>query len=145
MTQSTRIVPLASLLTLCLYAVTTSTTEAFSPISFTSARTPSSALHISVVGKLLTEKEATSRIKSTFETQTPESVGVKAPGVTEPSPSKKHNKRRKQRNRRNRRRHDFASRKEILKEEPDLDFYTLHSNAVSHLYKDMPINDIRYV
>ena len=142
MTKSTKIVSLACYLTLSLYSVTTST-EAFTPVGFTGTPRFSSSLHISVVGKLLTEKETASRIARAFETQTPESVGVKAPGITQEANPSKNTKKRRQKQGKNRRRHDFRERKEVLQEEPDLAFYTLHSNAVSHLYKDMPINDIR--
>ena len=121
----------------------TTSTEAFSPVGITRTSRFSSSLHISVVGQLLTEKEAASRIAKAFETQTPESVGVKVPGITQEASPPKINKKRKQKRGKNRRRHDFRERKEVLQEEPDLAFYTLHSNAVSHLYKDMPINDIR--
>lgn len=66
-----------------------------------------------------------------FETQSPESFGLDGPGIATTRQSNK-----------NHRRHNFKELAAFLKEDPDLDFYTLHSSAVSHLHKDMPINDI---
>jgi hypothetical protein len=99
-----------------------------------SSSSSSSSLGVSVVSEYLASPkimEDAARLKAAFETQTPESVGVKAAGIEQ-----------QPRRRRNHRRHDYSNQESFLKEEPDLDFYTLHSSVVSHLYQDMPINDL---
>ena len=105
--------------------------------------TTTSTLHVSVVKKFLTNEEAESKINNAFETQTPDSVGINK--ITNSSDETKvlaETSSSKRRRRRNRRKHNFSQKRKFLKEKPDLDFYTLHSSAISHLEKDMPINDI---
>lgn len=77
-------------------------------------------------------------LQDAFESQTPESVGVAGPELVEKKKSKTSSKKKKQKKRR---KHNFGQLKH-LQEDPDLDFFTLHSAAVSHLHKDMPVNDI---
>jgi hypothetical protein len=115
--------------------------DAFAPATFTSQSRVSSSLHVSVVSDFLLNvnkaSSDTAALKNVFERETPKSVGLVDKGIVEKKTTKtwrrNHNKKRK---------HNFAKQEAFLKEEPDLDFYTLHSSAVSHLQKDMPINDI---
>jgi len=94
----------------------------------------------------ITNKKPDDLVWEMFETQTPETVGMKGPGIqsssqiedaTEVSKSKRKTNRR-------RRKHNYSSQSH-LQEQPDLDFLTLHSSAVSHLQRDTPVNDIVYV
>ena len=110
----------------------------------------SSSLDVSVVSEFLSSSHHqqqhrkmsdADRLRAAFETNTPESVGVKqkdSGAAVDKDASHHHHQRKNQKHRR----HNYAEQEAILKEEPDLDFYTLHSSAVSHLYKDIPINDI---
>jgi hypothetical protein len=108
--------------------------DGFAPTAVQSIHpTSTSALHVSVVSGFLTKDEADAKITHAFETETPASVGMQE--ITSPPKSKKGK-------RRNKRKHNFAATQEFREEKPDTDFYTLHSSAVSHLQKDMPINDI---
>jgi len=103
----------------------------------------SSALHVSVVKDLINKKVTVPlndhALLEAFETQTPESVGVKGPGLKSVFSEEPTRRSRRKNNRR--RKHNFQQRAH-LRAEPDFDFFTLHSSAVSHLHKDMPINDI---
>ena len=117
----------------------------------------SSALHVSVVSKFLktttqddeARESQTQRLSKAFETETPDSVGV-TEVTSYPQQHEKNNLAGaaaaaasiKKRRRRNRRKHNFSDKKKFLREKPDTDFYTLHSSAISHLHKNMPINDI---
>jgi hypothetical protein len=113
--------------------------DAFAPAIFTSESRVSSSLHVSVVSDFLKTNKASSNpaaLKDVFERETPKSVGMEDEGIVQKKTEgrrRNHNKKRK---------HNFAKKETFLKAEPDLDFYTLHSSAVSHLQKDMPINDI---
>jgi hypothetical protein len=89
-----------------------------------------------VVSSFLTKDEADNKVTNVFETETPATVGVEQ--VTK---SKRKSRRRNSNNNR-RRKHNFSANPEFRHAQPDTDFYTLHSSAVSHLHKDMPINDI---
>ena len=107
----------------------------------------SSALHVSVVSEFLASQSnaTSSSIRATFETESPESVGVKAPGIESSSENEDEKKQKRKKNKKKskpKRKHNYSELESFLKEIPDLDFYTLHSSAVSHLYLDMPINDI---
>ncbi len=101
-----------------------------------------SPLHVSVVRDLINKKLSApineNALLEAFETQTPESVGVRGPGL-QSSPDE--STRRAQRKSNRRRKHNFQQQAH-LQAEPDLDFFTLHSSAVSHLHKDMQVNDI---
>lgn len=109
----------------------------------TTTTTTTSILHVSVVKKFLTNEEAESKINNAFETQTPDSVGInEITNSTDETKVFAETSSSKRRRRRNRRKHNFSQKRKFLKEKPDLDFYTLHSSAISHLEKDMPINDI---
>ena len=152
---------ISSVVTHALLAYAATTAEGFTPSSLmgsssaaccSTTATPSSssntALHVSVVSSFLTKEEADHKITNMFETETPESVGMDevtksktklfdnsnddSVATTKSSKSR----------RRNRRKHNFSANKEFRHEQPDTDFYTLHSSAVSHLQKDMPIQDI---
>lgn len=104
----------------------------------------SSSLDVSVVSEFLCQQTSQTisasekddaDLLAAFEANTPESTGIKAPAadgqqVRPHRPNRRHRK------------HNFAKQDSFLHEEPDLDFYTLHSSVVSHLYKDMPINDM---
>jgi hypothetical protein len=126
-----KITPPAYSLSLLLASSLAPTADAFIPAAFAKGRT---SLGVSVVSELILNKEdSNKKVLSTFETETPESVGMKGPGIQEPKTKQTRRKKRK---------HNYSQQKKFLKEEPDLDFYTLHSSAVSHLYKDIPINDI---
>lgn len=133
---------------------------AFAPASFGRSRS-NSALHVSAVRELINKRAAARSTTGTgtqkpiiddtaalvleaFETQTPESVGVKGPGIQSSSSSSVPEalvKEPRRKSSRNRRKHNFQQQAH-LQETPDLDFFTLHSSAVSHLQKDMPVNDI---
>ena len=89
---------------------------------------------------ILSKEQADAKVLNVFETETPESVGMKGVGIQSTNPATTP-KRRSNRTR-SKRKHNYAQQNRFLKEVPDLDFYTLHSSAVDHLYKDMPINDI---
>jgi hypothetical protein len=111
--------------------------DAFAPAAFTKTSSSSpSALHVSSVKRLFTKEEAEKKIAFNFETETPQSTGADTSSVTTTDNN------RSNRGRKQRRKHDFNKRTQMLQEEPDLDFYTLHSSAVSNLSKDMPIDDI---
>lgn len=127
-----------------------SSCAAFSPASYgesTRSSRPNSALHVSVVRDLINKKVSEPSAKQNndqlvwemFETNTPETVGVKGPGIQSFSPIEETSKKRKVHGRR--RKHNYREQSH-LQEEPDLDFLTLHSSAVSHLQKDTPVNDI---
>ena len=164
MTISKKITSLACSLPLLWVA------HGFSPSSLTTKtdaghRTfvSSSALHVSVVSKFLktttqddkARESQTQRLSKAFETETPDSVGV-TEVTSYPQQHEKNNlagtaggaaagaatASTKKRRRRNRRKHNFSDKKKFLREKPDTDFYTLHSSAISHLHKNMPINDI---
>eukprot|EP00980_Cylindrotheca_fusiformis_P021328 scaffold8212_cov93-Cylindrotheca_fusiformis.AAC.8 len=114
--------------------------------SVSSSTKPTLALHVSVVSQFLTKEEAASKIADTFETETPESVGMaEITESTESSTSTTTTTTNKRRRKAGKRKHNFAASQEFRKEKPDKDFYTLHSSAVSHLQKDMPVSDIMYV
>ena len=126
------------------------------PTKKTGVVTSPSALSVSVVSKFLTKEEAETKINDTFENQTPDSVGIN--DITAAATSTTENDQQQQQEasssssssqilskrgrRRNRRKHNYSQQRKFLKEKPDLDFYTLHSSAVSHLERDTPINDI---
>ena len=128
---------------------------AFAPASFGRSRS-NSALHVSAVRDLIHKKaqkpnnkddnSSWTQLLEAFETMTPESVGVKGPEIQSFSPDGKDvtTKRSRRKNHQKRRKHNFQQRP-LLQEKPDLDFFTLHSSAVSNLHKDMPLNDIVYV
>ena len=157
MTISKKITSLACSLPLLWVA------HGFSPASLTTKtdaghRTfvSSSALHVSVVSKFLktttqddeARESQTQRLSKAFETETPDSVGVTEVTSYPQQHGKNHlaaaaaTASTKKRRRRNRRKHNFSDKKKFLREKPDTDFYTLHSSAISHLHKNMPINDI---
>jgi hypothetical protein len=134
---------------------------AFSPGSFGESTTSSrrnSALHVSVVRDLINKKvpaagsstpknDEAFLLWESFETQTPESVGMKGPGIQSSSSIREQSiitKVKRKTNSRKRRKHNFREQTH-LQEKPDLDFLTLHSSAVSHLQRDTPVNDIVYV
>lgn len=131
---------------LLAYAASVSTAEGFTPSSLmgfntkstttttTSSSSSSSSLHVSVVSSIL-KNEVTKRVTEVFETESPESAGLSDPSEFNANGQLYKKKR-------NRRKHNFAATKKFRHEQPDTDFYTLHSSAVSHLEKDMPINDI---
>jgi len=137
-----------------LLAYSATTSEGFGPsfsvgFSSSSVTLPSyrvnTALQISVVSSFITKDEAECKINNVFETQTPESVGVSklSTGSSElTKDGKEAGSTSKKRNNRNRRKHNYSVDHKFRHEQPDTDFYTLHSSAVSHLQKDMPINDI---
>ncbi|CAJ1935154.1 unnamed protein product [Cylindrotheca closterium] len=153
---------ISSVVTAAFLAYAASTAEGFAPLlsnananandhhhhhhSTVSSRT-NSALHVSVVSSFLTKEEADSKVANVFERETPSSVGVEQ--VTkqqqqqqqQPRDTTKNNRRRRNKNNR-RRKHNFSANPEFRHAQPDTDFYTLHSSAVSHLHKDMPMNDI---
>jgi len=153
---------ISSVVTAAFLAYAATTAEGFTPSSLmhsSSASTQSlssgtTALHVSVVSSFLTREEADSKVANVFETETPHSVGVEqVTGATGSSSSKtmtvsphqqdpNNATQSRRRRRRNRRKHNFGANEEFRHEQPDTDFYTLHSSAVSHLQKDMPINDI---
>lgn len=121
----------------------------FAPSTYVGSVPSSSALQVSFSteelgsGEQVDPETATrTAIQSVFEVETPHSVGVVKNGDNETtkSPNKK-NKKKKSKGKK-RRKHDYSKREEFLNEQPDLDFYTLHSSAVSHLHLDMPMNDI---
>jgi hypothetical protein len=129
-----------------------SSCAAFSPASYgesTRSSRRNSALHVSVVRDLINKKvsEPSAKQKNDqlvwemFETNTPETVGVKGPGIQSFSPIEEASKKPKRKVNRRRRKHNYREQSH-LQEEPDLDFLTLHSSAVSHLQKDTPVNDI---
>mmetsp|Transcript_18801 Transcript_18801/g.37913 ORF Transcript_18801/g.37913 Transcript_18801/m.37913 type:complete len:364 (+) Transcript_18801:59-1150(+) len=128
--------------TIALSLFLSSGTAAFAPGAFSRGR-QGSALYVSVVRDLI-NKKVTSPINDNalleaFETLTPEAVGVRGPGFQSLSSEEPIRRSRRRNNRR--RKHNFQQQAH-LKADPDLDFFTLHSSAVSHLHKDMPINDI---
>ena len=126
-----------------------SASNAFVPNNLKIVResTSNTQLHVSVVSEFLSSSHQyqqqqqtisdADRLKAAFESNTPESVGVKKVSAEETPAGRQH-----QRKNRKHRKHNYAEQEAILKEEPDLAFYTLHSSAVSHLYKDISINDI---
>jgi hypothetical protein len=118
--------------TVALSLFLSSSAAAFSPAIMKSRTTTS--LSVSVVSDVIKKNQyndaSSKQLLDAFETQTPESVGM-GEDVVETK-----------RNSNKKRRHNFKQQETFLKAEPDLDFYTLHSSAVSHLTKDMPINDI---
>ena len=122
---------------------------AFAPAEFGRSKV-NTALHVSMVRDLINQKVTSTvndddaKVLVAFETQTPESVGMKGPGIQSSSNTDSMNRRSKTSSNRRRRKHNFRQQSH-LQEEPDLDFFTLHSSVVSHLYKDMPVNDIVYV
>ena len=141
--------------------------ESATPLVRMSHGRRSFALHVSVVRDIIRSQTKGSGPSSTagkrndhlvwemFETETPETVGVVGPGIlTPPSPSpppreegmsKKSSKRpaaQHKSSHRRRRKHNYQAQQSRLQEEPDLDFLTLHSSAVSHLQRDTPVNDI---
>lgn len=130
--------------TIALSLFLSSGAAAFSPAAVGRNR-GGTALHVSVVRDLINKKTTQSinddALLKAFETLTPEMVGVKGPGIqtfsTEPT--------RKSRRKNNRRRKHNFQQQAHLQADPDLDFFTLHSSAVSHLHQDMAINDIVYV
>mmetsp|Transcript_128071 Transcript_128071/g.370678 ORF Transcript_128071/g.370678 Transcript_128071/m.370678 type:complete len:368 (+) Transcript_128071:33-1136(+) len=118
---------------------------AFSPATFGHSRS-NTALHVSVVRDLINKKVATpfdndALLREAFETQTPQSVGVDAPGIQGYSPVKEERRSRRKNAGGKRRKHNYRQQAH-LHEEPDLDFFTLHSSAISHLHEDMPVKDI---
>lgn len=121
-----------------LLAIAASTTEGFAPSQVVQMHQTkaNSALSVSVVSEFLTKDEI---IEDAFETESPESVGMK--DITTTTTGLPKSRKAKRRNKA-KRKHNFAATQEFRKEKPDTDFYTLHSSAVSHLQKDMPINDI---
>ena len=121
--------------TLALSLLLTASSSAFAPAAF--SRSSKTSLDVSVVTEFVkstTEDANTKQLRDAFETQSPESVGVVAPGIQKKA--KRRNGKKKTRKQK------YDEHKQFLHEKPDLDFYTLHSSAVSHLEKDMPINDI---
>jgi hypothetical protein len=123
---------------------------AFTPRTF-QQQPSTSSLGVSVVSEFIasqakqqassTSKSANDddeRIQSAFETESPEFFGVMDTD-TETTAEEMEEGRKK---RKPKRKHNYSDLESFLKEVPDLDFYTLHSSAVSHLYIDMPINDI---
>ena len=144
-----------------------SSCAAFSPASFGDSATTLSrgrktfALHVSVVRDIIRSQKGSGPategksndhlVWEMFETETPESVGVMGPGIISSSPSpqqleeslsKKSRRHPHKTSNRRRRKHNYQEQKSHLQEEPDLDFLTLHSSAVSHLQRDTPVNDI---
>ena len=140
--------------------------ESATPLVRMSHGRRSFALHVSVVRDIIRSQTKGSGPSSTaagkrndhlvwemFETETPETVGVVGPGILTPPPSppreegmsKKSSKRpatQHKSSHRRRRKHNYQAQQSRLQEEPDLDFLTLHSSAVSHLQRDTPVNDI---
>jgi hypothetical protein len=135
--------------TVALSLLLSSGCTAFAPASFGQSRSHS-ALHVSAVRDLIF-KEACSTSKplddgfeqllEAFQTQTPESVGIKGAGIQTSTPVEELTTRTRRRTNQKRRKHNFRQQAH-LQEDPDLDFFTLHSSAVSNLYKDIPVNDI---
>lgn len=135
-----------------------SSSAAFAPSTFTTSRgttttttDSTTSLGVSVVSQFVRKQKKTDadtqKLLRTFETETPESVGVRV--EQQPANTIKIHKteneaiaKRRRQSSRTKRKHNFKEQETFLKEEPDLAFYTLHSAGVSHLTKDMPINDI---
>ena len=118
-------------------------TESISPpLSSTSAtpRKSTKAATTAAAGGVVTEKMITKNKRKM------KSINNKSKRNDSKNKMKKQEQQQQKRKRliknKNHRRHDFEKRETFLKEQPDLDFYTLHSSAVSHLHKDMPIDDI---
>lgn len=144
---------ISAIVTSALLAYAASTAEGFTPSSLMgsysssmtskSSSSSSSSLHVSVVSSILKD-EATKRFTDVFETESPESAGLtevtKNKSSSDPSEFNANGQHYKKK--RNRRKHNFSATKKFRHEQPDTDFYTLHSSAVSHLEKDMPMNDI---
>lgn len=146
---------ISSVVASALLAYVAATAEGFTPSSLMEFSSSSvtlqscrgnTALHVSVVSSFITKDEAESKINNVFETQTPESVGVSKLSTTGFSEFAKEEKNAaftsKKKKGRNRRKHNYSVNYKFRHEQMDTDFYTLHSSAVSHLHKDMPINDI---
>ena len=119
--------------------------------SLSPSSSTTTTLGVSVVSEFLSQSHAQNGTASdkdillaTFETESPQSVGVQALSIqtTTTAADYKQPNKKKKRSRKPKRKHNYAELEDFLKEIPDLDFYTLHSSAVSHLYFDMPINDI---
>lgn len=137
--MTVKIIPFACSLSLVLASSLVPSADAFVPATL--ARSKSSSLNVNFVSDMILSKEqADAKVLNVFETETPESVGMKGVGIQSTNPATTP-KRRSNRTR-SKRKHNYAQQNRFLKEVPDLDFYTLHSSAVDHLYKDMPINDI---
>ena len=142
--------------TVALSLLLSSGCVAFSPANLgnsASSSRSSSALHVSVVRDIITKRVASSiseqqqrsneeLLLEAFETLTPESVGMTGPGLVSPQQHTVEEDTKKPKRNRRRRKHNYREQSHLLEEEPDLDFFTLHSSAVSHLHKDMPVNDI---
>lgn len=142
---------ISSVVASALLAYAATTADGFTPSSLmigtsssasssaSAAQSSNTALHVSVVSYFLTREEAEKKIANVFEFETPESVGIAQ--VTKKSSNNK-NKRRNKARSNNRRKHNYSANQAFRHQQPDTDFYTLHSSAVSHLQKDMPIQDI---
>eukprot|EP00538_Stauroneis_constricta_P008911 CAMPEP_0119556390 /NCGR_PEP_ID=MMETSP1352-20130426/8372_1 /TAXON_ID=265584 /ORGANISM="Stauroneis constricta, Strain CCMP1120" /LENGTH=390 /DNA_ID=CAMNT_0007603351 /DNA_START=146 /DNA_END=1318 /DNA_ORIENTATION=+ len=155
----TKLSPIACSLSLLMAS---STTTAFSPATsfgrhHNAVTSPAlGPLHVSVVSQFVsasvderaTAAENDEKLRSTFEKETPESVGMNDEGIQQklkPAPvatTAASTKTRRRKQQRAKRKHNYSTNADFLNQSPDLDFYTLHSSAVSHLHKDMPIDDI---
>lgn len=132
-----------------------SSSVAFAPTAFTRLKTDTTttttSLGVSVVSQFIknkrTDVDENQKMLRPFETETSVSIGVKQPANIKIHKTKNDSivKRRRQsgtKTTKKRKKQNFKQQESFLKQEPDLDFYTLHSAGVSHLTKDMPVNDI---